>query len=226
MPSPAVHFNTPSVGETAATVIDDRIVFIRIAYDESADNPLDTSERLGIIYSFSTRHMAFIDHHRPGGPDAVREEFAEDAVFLSFFEHGQSWWGVMGGRAPSGVEFEWDGVRFAGVWIPTSALLQEADAAGETRGSPERRARMEAAAAKACEIQTAYTNGQVYSLDMSAYALLRVAGSNTPILTESLYEDQGEPLATTSTGGYFDDDALKRDIQLMGRELLAHPEPA
>lgn len=39
------------------------------------------------------------------------------AHVLSYFEHGQSWWGRKDESIPAGVEFQWDGVRVAGLLV-------------------------------------------------------------------------------------------------------------
>jgi hypothetical protein len=68
------------------------------------------------LYSFSRRHMSFRD------PDTLTHEIGfkvakGEAYWLSYFEHGNVWWGRKGGEVPAGVEFQWDGREYAGMLI-------------------------------------------------------------------------------------------------------------
>lgn len=94
---------------------DTRIAFIKIDTDDAPMNPLKDMDGYGSIHSFSHRHVNYMD------PDEARDILKTNkfAVPLSYYEHGNSLWMVAEGPTPAGVEFQWDGARFAGIWEPT-----------------------------------------------------------------------------------------------------------
>lgn len=142
-------------------VIDGHIVFQKIAADEGAENPLDISDAMGKIFSFNSRHINSINQEQA---QEYLAEYGENAVALSYFEHGLCKWGVQGsmGNMP---DFRWDGVSMAGLWIPDKYLLEETkDMQGD-----ERRRKMEEYAAQACAEYTDWCNGDVYYIRVVAY---------------------------------------------------------
>ena len=104
-------------------VRDGYIIFEKIVHDECACNPLEDMDCMGSIYSFGRRHNNFIDREHA---EMLLEEYGKDVVFLSYFEHGLCKWGVAGsmGNMP---DFQWDGVSYAGLWIPDKYLIEEAE---------------------------------------------------------------------------------------------------
>jgi hypothetical protein len=116
MTAVATEVKIPDSEGKATTILGDRIVFVTIAHDESPMHPLEDCDGMGIIYSLSNRHS---NYNRAGVEQAIRHN--PDAIPLSYFEHGNCIWDVQGSmeRTP---DFQWDGVSFAGVWIPDAAL--------------------------------------------------------------------------------------------------------
>jgi len=144
-------------------VVNGHIIFKKIQHDECPSNPLEDCDAMGSIFSFSTRHGNHINQEQV---EEYVEEYGEDAVFLSYFEHGNCLWGVKG--TMSGMpDFRWDGVGTAGLWIPDDCLLEEAK--NMEKGSPERVAKMEEWAGQACTVYTQWCNGEAYGVCVKAY---------------------------------------------------------
>ena len=94
------------------------------------DPHLDKPEDAWRLYSFGTRHASYRDPETLGLTLVDRDEEPEVddlalaeklatgyAHFLSYFEHGDCIWFLADGYAPPGVEFRWDGVRYAGLLV-------------------------------------------------------------------------------------------------------------
>jgi hypothetical protein len=143
----------PEIGQTTYQLIGKHILFINIEHDQDAFNPCKDQDGLGFVRSFSTRHIDHID------PDEAREmmEADSDIIPLSYFEHGNSLWMVCGEERP-GVEFQWDGVRFAGIWIPDASVRESYTA----QDGLSRKEWMRKQAAACCETYTDWCNGNVY----------------------------------------------------------------
>ena len=93
-----------------------------------------------------------------------------DNVALSYFEHSLCKWGVDGSMGDM-PDFGSDGVSVAGYWEPDEYLLKQLtdeglDAPDKER---ERRARLEEWAKQACEVYTAWCNGEVYNYTIEMY---------------------------------------------------------
>ncbi len=151
--------------KTAVTIVGDKIVFVTIQHDQDCENPCTSSDGVGFIYSASRRdhnYKSFEELQDIANTDA-------DAVKLSYFEHGLCLWMVMGGeksRTP-GVEFQWDGVRFAGVWVPDDAVRDSYIG----QDGLTRRQWMAQQAESACDQYTKWANGECYGYDIQAYKL-------------------------------------------------------
>lgn len=180
-------------------VIGDFIIFKEIVHDACADNPLENCDCMGRIFSFNSRHVNSIDREQL---DAYREEYGEDLVLLSYFEHGLCKWGVQGsmGNVP---DFQWDGVGMAGIWVPDEGLLEEAKEC--PKNSDERKNKMVEWAKGACEEYTRWCNGEVYGVVVRAYKARRRNGhlldrqedyrNDTPVFDESCWGYYGEEYA-------------------------------
>ena len=156
----------PSVpGDTAATVVGDKIWFVTIEYDDSPENPSNEWDGFGKFHSLSTRHYNFNEDC----PQILKDD--EDAVPLSYYEHGNCMWFTADGPTPCGVEFQWDGVSLAGVWEPDDHVRESTEF---KPGTDERRAWMREQAESACETYTQWCNGSVYGYSVTAYAVRRV----------------------------------------------------
>jgi hypothetical protein len=82
---------------------------------------------MSTILSFNQRHSNFIKASYPKFRfpatatlcrEKLKRKFGKDIQFLSYYEHSGSIW-FLEGETPAGVEYQFDGVRFAGVWIPS-----------------------------------------------------------------------------------------------------------
>lgn len=138
---------------------------IEIHPDHYPENPMEEWSEMGKIYSFSKKHINSIDL------DRAEELMTEKPhhVKLSYFEHGSCHWMVMGESSP-GMEFRWDGVRFAGLWIPDDDCMETINARafkgmeerpGTTFQDNRRKALLDYAR-DVCKTYTHWCNGDVY----------------------------------------------------------------
>lgn len=114
----------PDVDEKLCFRAQNGIVFsIEVIRDDCSLNPMEDDDGNGKIHSFSTRHSNFLDLTKYG---CFSVEKAIEQLNFMFGERGKGWmplsyehgncsWFPMG-DCPAGVEFRWDGTRFAGVW--------------------------------------------------------------------------------------------------------------
>lgn len=97
---------------------DGRMVIGYLMHDEDCANPLEDCDGMGHIHSFSRRHRNNIS------PDEVSGmKYGEYAVPLSYFEHGLCKWGVAGSMSNM-PDFCWDGVGYAGAWVPDKHCVE------------------------------------------------------------------------------------------------------
>jgi len=184
MANAELKINLPQNGnETAATVFGDKIVFVKISYDQDAEGIFEDGMSNGQIYSFSSRHVNFIGYNKEEEIEDLLQN--HEAVPLSYFEHGNSLWMVAGDPAPAGVEFRWDGRRFAGLWVPDDDVFANIDYNGKTTGA-ERIKKLREYAAGICETYTQWCNGEVYGYQAELYELQR--------------DEEGDPI--TERGDY------------------------
>jgi len=139
------------------------IWFIGAHQDESPPNPAEDWDGFGKFHSLSTRHMNFNEDC----PQILDDDV--DAVALSYYEHSGCIWFVKDSQTPGGVEFQWDGVRFAGVWEPDECVSVSVPTECNT---PElRRAWMVKQAVSACETYTSWCNGEVYGFSIGVFKI-------------------------------------------------------
>lgn len=202
------------VGKTTHVVVGNRIMFIKAAYDESRENPLTDWDSNGMLYSLSTRHANSISADTF---KALRDSWGDDAVVLSYYEHGRCVWFPVGGVAPAGVEFQWDGVLVAGVWVPEGCVEEELK--GLT--GQERRTRAVELAKQACEVYTDYVNGDVYGYDVKLYELREETEDG-----ENFYYDEPSdyrfktPIAEDSCWGFYGDESFEETVKSVVKEML------
>jgi len=174
---------------------------VSVLYDECGFNPLEESDGNGKIHSFGRRHSNFLDLTKHGcwdGEDVV--ETLNDMfgpIFegwwpLSYYEHGQCMWFPQGDYIP-GVEYQWDGVRFAGVWEMDKTVQENLAHWPEE----ERRERTYKYCKGICSEYTDWCNGYIFY-----YAI-------------TVIDAQGNVEEEDSCGGYFgsDEDHLHDSIQ-------------
>jgi hypothetical protein len=160
-----VKINIPDEADkTAITIIGSKIIFVTIEYDSDCNNPCD-DDGMGSIRSLSNRHINNIDY------DEAKQllEDDPDVIPLSYYEHGNSIWMVAGSARENtpGIEFQWDGTRFAGVWIPDDCCRESYT----KQDGLTRREWMAKLAECCCETYTAWANGECYGFRIAAYEL-------------------------------------------------------
>jgi hypothetical protein len=128
--------------------------------DEDCENPLTSQDGIGSIRPLGRKHSNFIDRDEA----LAILESDKDAVALSYFEHGLCRWDVQGSMRGM-PDFNWDGVGFAGVWIPDSCVRESYTGQdGQTREQW-----MLEQAASACEQYTAWCNGECYGVCVDTF---------------------------------------------------------
>ena len=195
----------------AVTVLGDKIVFVRISQDCDAENPITDWEGNGRIISFGRRHTNF----QPS-EDALKEHKANPyAVELSYFEHSCCVWGVKG-NMPPGTQCPWDCVPLAGLWLPDEEALKVINAVKKSKASRIKKA--EEIAKQACELYTAWCNGDVYSYEIAAYKVMYDRNeidhnaALEPLNIRSDYRGY-DPILTSSCSWYYGVDAVKKGIK-------------
>jgi len=145
-------------------------VLIRVDQDECAtEDPLQDMDAQGRIYSFNRRHNSCIDEGLPSNvndlPGFLDRKFGKDCwVLLSYFEHGNCLWFPKADertRSMLSGDFRWDGCSTAGVWVMDKYLKKDIRAAMK-RNKLTRGQQMHQWAQEACELFTAYCNGECY----------------------------------------------------------------
>lgn len=162
--------NTPSTtGEWEPTIIDSKIVFIRIDYDEG---PHD--------YPFEDDSWGYIVHHarridKGFNPDEFtrRLEQDKDAVVLAAYNHGSwLWWPKADAATSARVpDMQWDGNWRAGLFVPGKELRAHCNAKHWKLGSPERTQYLLEAAQRAAKMFTHWLNGEYYGYQVAVYDL-------------------------------------------------------
>ena len=138
---------------------------VKIYIDQDPPNPMKDYDGEGIFYSFSNRHI-----------NSVSQEKAEEImrtnkfwVPLSYFEHGLCLWDVQHGeqigRCP---DMQWDGVSFAGIWIPDDYAKDNLGIKPKTPLTKRLRKKIEEYAAGCCKTYTSWCNGECYGYVVSA----------------------------------------------------------
>jgi len=167
-------------GEAGVSTIlneENRIVFAWIRHNESPENPLEDWDCIGSIHSLGHRLISY-------DPDTIEENRDNpDAIPLSYFEHGLCMWGVAG-TMDGMPDFRWDGVDFAGIWLPDECILDEAKGmVGDFR-----RSFMKKRADHACRAYTHWCNGDIWCVELRVYQL-DWYDDDTPIQSLQYYED-------------------------------------
>jgi hypothetical protein len=145
---------------------------LHLGIDDSPECPTNWDGQWRLI-SFSNRHFNYQHPQHIEAADlrfsiledgtidhvAIRRKLEVGTAFvLSHYEHGDSLWMLKDGEKPAGVEFQWDGVRVAGLLIWEHSV---ADMGAKTYGD-----RMKDAQAF-LDTYNAWANGEVhgYMLD-------------------------------------------------------------
>ena len=211
------------------TIIDNKIVFVNVLQDEFQGNPLESWNGNGHIHSFNRRHNNYpSDFDFPDSriecEKLLQAKFGEDIVILGYFEHGQCDWHISG-HMPSGTEgdYRWDGVSFAGVWVPDAEcrlhinnMVAKLKRVSKSKQKAARRKIVEECATQACKLYTQYCNGEVYCYSVEVYTLRKEGQENY-----TQYSDYrlAKPLFEESCGGFFGD-----DIQIGLKDVLTNLE--
>ena len=154
------------------TELGKHIVFVTTAQDTTAENPCEDIDGMGMVYSFCRRHGNFLkDFEFPEKSEletALRAHFNDDIVMLGYFEHGQCDWHVRGNKPPgTEVDYRFDGVETAGVWVPDAEVRKTAD--GKKLRGADRTDWMVEQAAACCKVYSQWCNGEVYGYGIAVY---------------------------------------------------------
>ena len=174
---------------------------VSVMHDDSPEDPIGDGYANGKMHSFSTRHGTFLDLEKHGCyaaedvPETLNELFGpcgEGWMALSYYEHGQCSWFPCGDQ-PIGVEFQWDGVRLAGVWEMDKDVL-------DNLGDPKSEGFAERAykyCKGVCDMYTDWCNGNVYG-----YSVIVI-------------DERGDQVADDSCWGYYgsDEDYMHDEIK-------------
>lgn len=172
-----------SKAELSKTMPDGSIVIAYREPDQDCGNPCKDCDGVGQVRSLSSRHIDNID------VDEAIELLKADpmVVALSYFEHGNCLWDVAGGECFAACpDKQWDGVSFAGVWIPDECCRDEIKSRYEQRHGcgPVPQAEANAAqhqaqgiqaiarvlAAECCTQYTAWSNGDCWGYIVERYS--------------------------------------------------------
>jgi hypothetical protein len=139
---------------------DGTIVIGYLVQDEDCSNPCEDCDGMGHVRSLSSRHINNI------GVDEATELLKTDnmVVTLSYFEHGRCVWDVQGGsQFGSCPDRQWDGVPFAGVWVPDQCCRDEIKSRSHSKHITYQQAAKELAA-ECCREYTSWVNGDCYGI--------------------------------------------------------------
>jgi len=108
---------------------------VEVRHDNSPESPLEHMDCEAV--SFSDRHANFKhrdDYFEDGMPigDLQRQLDTQEAFVLQYYKHGLCEWSLLGEGSP-GVEFQWDGVKIAGIlFIGTDTPAEHRDVFART----------------------------------------------------------------------------------------------
>lgn len=190
------------------TLIQEKLIaFVSFHYDHDPVNPCEDWDGFGEIRSLSLKHINNISIEEVEELIENTADGKEQIIPLSYFEHGNCKWGVKGTMS-SMPDFRWDGVNFAGIWIPDKECIasvdiweKEAKEKGEEFNRNEKFCEM---AIGACKTYTAYCNGEVYGYQIELYRL-QFDDDLEPIEDHSDYEEL-DILWEDSCWGFYGDD--------------------
>jgi hypothetical protein len=150
---------------------------ISVYYDSDAPNPMEDDFGRGKIITLNRRQIGY-------DPDLVQDALDNnpDVVRLGYHEHGLCSWFVEG-QGGAGTECVWDGVPFAGVWIPDTDVLDEA----KNLTGAERLAFMTQRAKSVCETYTQWCNGDIYGYTIEEISHCDHCNSDTSQETDSCW---------------------------------------
>ena len=181
----------PEIGESATSVVDGKIYFLHLDYDEFVENPLEDWSEMGEIVSRSSRD---------GDPQRYQDEVENNpyVVHLDVYVHSGTMWGVSGDLDyVPGVEFQWDGVRSAGVWVPDEDTLSDALKLKDDERSAFLRKRAE----EAVEVYNQWLNGDVYCYSINVYNVCTC--DNGVVITDENHYSNHEAIVSDSCGSFF-----------------------
>lgn len=142
-----------------------KIVVGYLCHDEDCQNPCEDQDGMGHIRSLSDRHINSISMEEAQS----LLESDPDVVPLSYFEHGNSIWGVAGSMDHY-PDMRWDGVKFAGVWVPDKCCRDEIALVGKNKA--KRRLRAIELAEQCCKEYTSWCNGDCWGVCVDVFDLV------------------------------------------------------
>jgi hypothetical protein len=195
------------------------IAFAHIDYDQCASNPLEDCDGIGEIRSFSHNHGNFID------PDEAKAMMKKNKyiILLSYYEHGNCLWYVKDHDPTWLPDKQWDGVEYAGIWVPDSCIMEsmlpaikyeckdkgiDYKSLSKVERANLRKDWMIRQAESACEVYTQYCNGEVYWYNIEVYTIRK--HENGDILDEKSDYRKDAPVEDESCGGFYGHDEVVR----------------
>jgi hypothetical protein len=163
--------NLPEFENTEHTIIGNYILFVESAHDQDCGNPCTDVDGMGHIRSLSNRHINNISYEE--AEELLKTD--PDVIPLSYYEHGNSVWMVSGSAREStpGIEFTWDGTRFAGVWIPDDCVRESYTG----QDGLSRRDWMTKQAEICCDEYTKWANGDCWGYDVQVHKVRKSDGN-------------------------------------------------
>ena len=192
----------PDFDRTLVHIDGGLIAFIDVEQDPDPENPIEArGER---IISLNRNHSNF----DPDAFERLRKD--NDCVVLGAYDHSGILWYVSQDSPPPGADCPWDGVRIAGLWVPcdSKCLLE---AVSKTKGKKRRKKAVELARS-ACDVYTAWCNGEVYAYNIQAYKLRRHEDGEIFDYIDDYRLD--EELESDSCCGFYLNDTSDRDYML------------
>jgi hypothetical protein len=188
--------------------LDRTITFIEIEHDHFPVNPLEDYDCYGQIFSFSRRHVNFLQLNAENEDEARKELELDYDYFLplSYAEHGLCQWSVYG----QGYQCPWDSVSFAGVYVPSNYEKEGLDA---IKDESERHKKLVEFATSACNVYTAYCNGQVFGYKVTTYNLVKDEHGDD-IECEDYYNQSQPEKEYDSCYGFYNLDDIKYEINV------------
>lgn len=196
------------------------IAFVSAMIDHSPIDPFEDCDGLGKIFSFLQRHFNKISLE---DGELYHDQYGDDVVILSYFEHGNCIWKVAGEGLENSPDFMWDGCPNAGMWIPDESCLEsvipalkhegvDVDSLNEDELKKARREWMVKQARLACKIHTDYSNGNVYGYEVKVYKIRKTEDG------ENIFDDIDdyrfdEFLSDDSCFGYYGWDGVEEAMQ-------------
>jgi hypothetical protein len=207
----------PDIDGTSHIILDTKILFIHLAYDDSPSDPLKECDGMGNIEQISSRHC-----HGEDRDKIIATMYSDHDIVPLRYEScgGQCEWNIaydhddiyssicvervirrLRGEDPDdwgtvGFEPEW-AEKFDGIWVPDKCTRESYTG----QDNLSRRDWMVKQAESACETYTDYCNGSVYGYDIKLYSIRK--DDDGEIITDVDYYEHHTAIEEDSCWGYY-----------------------